>query len=116
MTKEQGFRLVTRALVVYFLFWVISDLVALPQDILPMARYWHRYVMAKQMNQFVSEETYWLRYYALRCCALIIEVTAWLWAAGWFYRGAPAIRRFFLEADTVGDATCGEPSVEAAAD
>jgi hypothetical protein len=96
MTTEQGFRLVTRALTVFSLFWVVSEILYFPADVIGVAHHLQLLRMAREMDKYVAEETYWVRYYAELVCMRIIMVTLSLWMALIFYQGGPRLRRFFL--------------------
>jgi hypothetical protein len=99
MSMEQGYRLVTRTFVAFFLFWIFVDALALPGEFLGLMHHLHLLGMARQMDQFVGEETYWVRYYTLALCENVIRIVVFFWLAGWFYRGAPALRRFFIASE-----------------
>ena len=88
MTLEQGFRLTTRALTVYSLFWLVDEILLLPADIHGLLHY-VRPVSA------VVQDPYWIRYYGWLSCERLIKISLSLWAATFFYCGGPTLRRFF---------------------
>jgi hypothetical protein len=96
MTTNQGFRLVTRALAVACLIWFLSDAIALPTDLLGLIHYVRMVHLAREMGKFIEEENYWIRYYSIRLCELLIGMGIALLLARWFYRGGVSVRRFFL--------------------
>jgi hypothetical protein len=96
MTTEQGFRFVTRALTVYFLFWCLSEVLYLPADVIGVVRHLRLLHMAREMDKYVSEETYWFRYYTELVCMRVVMAVLSFWMALYFYRGGARLRRFFL--------------------
>jgi hypothetical protein len=96
MTTEQGFRLVTRALAIYSLFWLVDEIVLAPTDVVGLVHHLRLLGMARDMGKYVSDETYWVRYYTELTCMRVIMAVLSLWMAMYFYRGGAALRKFFL--------------------
>ena|ERR1700721_911981 len=97
MTSDDGFRLVTRALALCCLIWFVSNLIFLPSDVIAVLHHMHRLRLAREMDRFVEDETYWTRYYASWACARAIGMVVALWFASWLYRGAAGVREFFSQ-------------------
>src|ERR1700689_5140836 len=95
MTSDDGFRLVTRALALCCLIWFVSNLIFLPSDVIAVLHHMHRLRLAREMDRFVEDETYWTRYYASWACARAVVAVVALWLALWLYRGAAGVRKFF---------------------
>jgi hypothetical protein len=98
MSIEQGYRLVTRTFVAFFLFWIFADALALPHEFLGLMHHIHLLFFARQMGKYIDDESYWLRYYIISCSETGLQIVIYFWLAGWFYRGSPALRRFFIAA------------------
>jgi len=103
MTSEQGFRLVTRALAVYSLFWLVDETLLYPNDIMGLLHHIRLLHTAPQLDRYIAEETYWVRDYAWINCERAIKIGLSLWAAIWFYRGSPRLKKFLFadESQTV---------------
>ena len=96
MTRDEGFRLVTRAFALVCLMWSIANLLFLPTEAFALLHHIQHLHLAREMNHFVEEETYSTRYYAGLVCGRIAIMTIDLWLALWLYRGAAGVRKFFL--------------------
>jgi len=102
MTSEQGFRMVTRALAIYSLFWLVEEILLSPPDVMGLLHHIRLLQTAHQMNRYlyIDDETYWVRDYAWRACERSIKIGLSLWAVIWFYRGSPRLKNFFLPDET----------------
>jgi hypothetical protein len=88
MTQAQAIRLVCRAVVLYLLFWVITDVIALPREILSVHHAW--------MNAFaVTSGSYYLREQILYLASNVLLLSLWSVLALWFYQAGPRIQRWF---------------------
>ena len=98
MTSEQGFRMVTRALAIYSLFWLVDEILISPADVMGLLHHIRLLHTAHQMTRYIyiDDETYWVRYYAWLTCERTIKIGLSFWAAIWFYRGSPQLKKFFL--------------------
>jgi hypothetical protein len=97
VTREQTVLIVSRLFAAYLLFWVVSDLIDLPREIIDVV---HLIKQGLEMGMSVlsltrtSEIT---RRYMLILMAAILKMALWLMGAGWFYRCGPRIQRFFVD-------------------
>lgn len=96
MTREEGFHLITRALVLCCLVWFGANLVFLPNDVMGVAHHAQGLRLVNETTRLAAEETYFVRYYAGLASARVIIMVADLWLALWLYRGAAGARKFFL--------------------
>jgi hypothetical protein len=96
MTRDEGFRLVTRALAFVCLLWFIDNLLFLPVDAVAVFHHLQRLHLARETGRFVEDETYWTRYYAAWTCMRAVGMAIALWFALWLCRGGNAVRKFFL--------------------
>jgi hypothetical protein len=96
MTSEQGFRMVTRALAIYSLFWLVEEILLSPADVMGLLHHIRLLQIAHDMNRYIDEETYWVRYYAWHACERAIKIGLSFWAVIWFYRGSSQLKKFFL--------------------
>jgi hypothetical protein len=88
MTQTQAIRLVCRAIVVYLLFWTISDLIALPHELLAVEEAWNYPGLS-------TRGTFYLRDQILFLAGNVLRIAIWLALALWFYQGGPRIQRWF---------------------
>ncbi|MGA1982609.1 MAG: hypothetical protein ABSG84_09045 [Acidobacteriaceae bacterium] len=86
-TREQAVLISSRLFVAYLLFWVASDLISLPNEVLTLK---HELL---GLSPFTA--SYYARSYVLSFAANILRIALWLMGAGWFYRCGPRIYRFF---------------------
>jgi hypothetical protein len=96
MTTEQGFRFVTRALTISSLFWFASELLYLPTDIVGIMHHTRLLHLAREMDKYVSDETYWVRYYMELAAMRALMVALSICLAFYFYSGGAWLRKFFL--------------------
>jgi hypothetical protein len=88
MTPTQAVKIVCRAIVLYLLFWIITDITALPREILALHHAW--------VNAFaVASGSYYLREQILYLAANVLLMSLWSVLALWFYQGGPRIQRWF---------------------
>ena len=90
MSSRQAVVLASRVICVFLVFWVVSNLVDLPADILGVRQHWN----ALAVSPDISYERYWARYYLLRLEVLILKSALELFFAGAFYRCGPRISQF----------------------
>jgi hypothetical protein len=95
MTSEEGFRLITRALVLCCLIWFFGNLLFLPIDITGVVHHEQLLRLPGQTRIFVNEETYLTRYYAGLSFTRLVTMVMDLWLALWLYRRAAGLRKFF---------------------
>jgi hypothetical protein len=88
--------MVTRALAIYSLFWLVDEILLSPADVMGLLHHIHLLQTAPQVNRYINEEAYWVRDYAWVTCERVIKIGLSLWAAIWFYRGSPRLKKFFL--------------------
>jgi len=96
VTRDEGFRLITRALALLCFITVIGSLLFLPTDALGLLHHVQYLRLAREIGHSVEEEIYWIRYYASLTCARLAATAIDLWFALWLYRGAAGARKFFL--------------------
>jgi hypothetical protein len=94
MTSLQAVRLASRLAVLYLLFWVMSDLISLPREILGV------YVALKYPG-LSTTGTFYVRGQLLTLASNVLEIGMWSALALWFYQCGPRIQRFFAIEDTV---------------
>jgi len=97
MTQSQAIRLVCRAIVLYLLFWIISDITWLPREILAVE---HAWVSAPALKS----GGYYLREQILYLAANVLHIALWSVLAISFYQGGPRIERWFGAGDHVESA------------
>ena len=88
--------MVTRALAIYSLIWLVDEILLSPTDVMGLLHHIRLLHSAPQLNRYIDEETYWVRDYAWLTCERAIKIGLSLWAAIWFYRGSPRLKKFFL--------------------
>jgi hypothetical protein len=96
VTRDEGFRLVTRGFALVSLVWCVGNLLMLPSEAFALLHHLQHLRLAREMGRFVEDETYWTRYYASLTCGRIALTAIDLWLALWLYRGAVGARKFFL--------------------
>jgi hypothetical protein len=99
LTREQAILIATRLVVAYLLFWVISDLTAMPRELLSIAHYMKETGSVLGINTSMPQTSYLLHGYILDLLNNILHITLWLMIAGWFYRCGPRIQAFFATED-----------------
>ena len=88
MTQAQAVRLACQVVVLYLLFWVISDLTALPREMLSVYEAW-------SFPALSARGSFYLREQILLLAANVLRMTMWLGLALWFYQGGPRVQRWF---------------------
>jgi hypothetical protein len=90
-TREQIVRIASRLFAAYLLFWVATDLIQLPREIMTVIHY--------QKETFAMggsiKSSYALRVEMLYLLDNTLQIALWLLGAGWFYRCGPKIHAFF---------------------
>lgn len=104
MYSRQAVLLASRVICVYLVFWVISNFIDLPGDILVLHQ--HASVFVTTGNSY---ERYWSRYYSFRIEALILKSALELLFAALFYRCGPRISQFLAGGPTEFDSTDVSP-------
>jgi hypothetical protein len=87
LTRDQLIIIASRLFAAYLLFWVVSDLISLPSEILTLNH--------ELLGLSTFTATYYARSYVLNFAANILRMVLWLMGAGWFYRCGPRIQAFF---------------------
>jgi hypothetical protein len=81
--------IVSRALAVYFLAWLLYDLTYLPSQMFSFLHY--------EVTQSASGGTvYWRNYYLISLCFLVLRIVALFFAVQWLYRAGPRVQGYFL--------------------
>jgi len=88
MSAKQAVTIVSRALAIYFLGWLLADLTYLPS-------YLHS-LFHHSGAQSVLGTSYWRNADLLSLCLLLLRMTALFFAVQWFYRAGPSIQTYFL--------------------
>jgi len=96
MTQRQAARFACRAITLYLIFWVVSDLTNLPREVLSVL---HEWSMLNQTVPYPSQ--YYLRSAMLFLLANILRMTLWCGFALWFYQVPPSMQRFFGVAESM---------------
>ena len=100
LTTRQAILIASRLFAAYLLFWVITDVIAIPRELLSVTHY------AREGTEFgtsligVFHQSYLFREYVLNLLANILTIALWLMIAGWFYRCGPRIQNFLLPPET----------------
>lgn len=94
-THYQIVRVVSRLFAAYLLLWAISDIVALPHQILGIIQVVRD---AHRAGTSVSDPrvVFSFRIEMLYLSANAFQIGLWSMGAGWFYRCGPRIQRFFV--------------------
>jgi hypothetical protein len=102
MTFQQGVHIACRALSVFFLFWVVTALTALPRESMVVWHYSHELSLARANPGARADDlaVYLLREYGLTLAETVLKIALWSMAAGYFYRCSPRILRFFAESQS----------------
>jgi hypothetical protein len=95
MSTELAFRYITRAFALFFLFWILVDVAALPGEIISIMHSIHRLQMANPLQDSFGENKYWVRYYGIYLAENLFKIAVYFILVPYFYRGAPALKRFF---------------------
>jgi hypothetical protein len=93
MTYEQGVRIGCRLFVLYLLFWVVSDLIGLPREVVTFR---HELQAASQPDDLSARGresvVYFLRDSALVLVDNVLRLAVWCFAALYFYQCGPRIK------------------------
>jgi len=97
MTYEQGVRIAARAIACYFLICVVTDIIAIPGEIVTLRHEWQQthVLRASALGAIKEPAIYFLRISLVDLTANLLRIGLWLLAARWFYNVGPRIRRFF---------------------
>jgi hypothetical protein len=95
ITREQAILIASRLFACYLLFWVFSDIIALPREILTISHELQGPSSLGFSTLSAFKASYYARTYILGLAANILQIALWFVAAGWFYRCGPRIRSLF---------------------
>ncbi len=90
MTLSDGVKVATRLVVLYLLFWIVTDLVSLPREIASLL-----YELRTRTSGRPTHDVYYLRSSILYLTGNVLLIALWSLLAMWFYRCGPVIQRFF---------------------
>jgi hypothetical protein len=86
---KQAITIVSRALSVYFLVWLLYDLTYLPSQLFSFLHH--------EIGLSTSGGTsYWRDSYLISLCFLVLRMVALFFAVQWFHRSGPRLQRYFL--------------------
>ncbi len=89
MSTKDAVTIVSRALAVYFLAWLVYDLTYLPSQLFSFLH--HQFGV-----NALGENAYWRNYYLMSLVFLGLRIVALFIAVQWFYRSGPRIHAYFL--------------------
>lgn len=89
MSAKEAVTIVSRALAVYLLFWLLSDLTYLPSHL--FALWHHENGLGTQIGT-----TYWRDSERISLAFLMFRMVVLFFAVQWFYRSGPTVRAYFL--------------------
>jgi hypothetical protein len=95
LTREQAVLIASRLFAAYFLFWVVSDVIALPHQILTISHELRGPFSLGLSTLSAFNASYYARTFILDLLDNLLRIILWLMAAGWFYRCGPKIKSFF---------------------
>lgn len=107
MSSRQAVVLASRLICVFLVFWVVSNIVDFPANILELHHHWN----ALGAGSDVSYNRYWFRYYSLHLEALTLKTALELFFAGVFYRCGPRIFQFLTGGAAELDSAENSPAV-----
>jgi hypothetical protein len=89
VSTKEVVTIVSRALAVYFLAWLLSDLTYLPS---------HLFSFLHHANTLAAPggTTYWRDSDLISLSFLLLRIVVLFFAVQWFYRSGPAIQGYFL--------------------
>jgi hypothetical protein len=99
ITVDQAILIASRIIAAYLILWAIDDLTLLPRVFISVAHYMHKTGSVLGTNTSLPETSYLLHYYIQELLGIVLRMTLWLMAAGWFYRCGPPIQNFFTAGD-----------------
>jgi hypothetical protein len=91
MTKKDGILLVSRAMTLYLVLWVLSDLTYVPERLFSFFHY------AKLPNASANEH-YLRGYYFIILVSLVARIVALSILARWIHKCGPSVESLFLPA------------------
>ena len=103
MSSRHAVVVASRVLCAFLIFWVVSNLIDLPANILEL----HHHLNALAAGSDVSYNRYWSRYYSLHLEALSLKTVLEMFFAGVFYRCGPRISEFLT-----GEAAMSDPGTD----
>ena len=89
MSTKDAVTIVSRALAIYFLAWLLYDLTYLPSQLFSFLHH-------QLMVNAARENAYWRNYYLMSLVFLTLRIVALFFAVQWFYRSGPRIHAYFL--------------------
>lgn len=95
MSNESCFRIVTRALTICALAWMVGNLLFLAPDVTAAMHYARLVRTAGNIGSGADAQVYLLRSYVQLTAVRSLLAVFDLMLALWLYRGAPGVRRFF---------------------
>src|ERR1035437_4331569 len=95
ITREQAILIASRLFAAYLLFWVVTDVIELPREIMDVVHQLNQDSIMGVSMLSAAMASFMLRVDILYLAANILRIALWLMAAGWFYRCGPRIRGFF---------------------
>jgi hypothetical protein len=90
MTQSDAARIAARLVVLYLPFWIVSDLTAIPREIVSFLYEWRSWTAGRP-----AHEVFFLQSAILFLTANILRIALWSCLALWFYQCGPRIHRFF---------------------
>ena len=89
MSTKEAVSIISRALAIYFLAWLLSDLTYLPSHLFSLLHHENGMGVA-------GATTYWRNSERISLSFLILRIFVLFFAVQWFYRAGPAIQAYFL--------------------
>ena len=89
LSTRAAVTIVSRAMAIYFLAWLVYDLTTLPVALFTLSH--HQLLMSAS-----REDAYWRNYYLTSLVFLLLRMLALFVAVQWFYRSGPRIHQYFL--------------------
>ena len=97
MSTKQAVTIVSRALSIYFLAWLLYDLTYFPSQLFSFLHH--------EGRLSTSTDTSYLRdYYLLSLSFLLLRMVALFFAVQWFYRAGPRLQGYFMGSTSEEDA------------
>jgi len=87
MTYNDGVKIASRVAALYLIFWVISDAIDLPQEVMSL-----RHTLP---DSIYPQGGYFIRQALMLVARTVLKIALWLMAAIWFYKCGPGIQKFF---------------------
>ncbi len=89
MSTKEAVTIVSRALAIYFLAWLLSDLTYLPSHVFSLLHH-------ESGLGVPGGTTYWRDSERISLSFLILRIVMLFFAVQWFYHSGPAIQRYFF--------------------